>query len=442
MERPKRHTKKYNFRQPDVKELRNLTSYVLDPLGFKAHYGKLLPLLTTQVDEGLMSTLAQFYDPLYHCFSFLDFQLLPTLEEYAHLVGIPILDQVPFSGLESIPTSREIADLLHIDESLIEAHMTTKDGIQGLPSDFLVAQATVYGKAMSEDAFEALFVLLIYGLVLFPNIDKFVDVNAIRIFSVLNPTIAFKENKGCLRWSTRLMSLTNDDISWYDRVYDTVQIIDYCGEFPNVPLLGTCGGINYNPILARRQLGFPLKDKPHNILLEGVFFQEGKDPQGLKARMVRAWRKIHKKSRNELGPKNCIALEPYTSWVRQRVSEYLMPYDYPRPTPLVMAGPSTLPNQDVEELRDEDLSRAWIREREELLQQIKEKDALIEFLEHQVIDDPNDTWTSLLPQSSKFWKRKYDRLAKEKADMEAAYEREIKKLCVSHLPASRASRDP
>ncbi|KAI5420475.1 hypothetical protein KIW84_044321 [Lathyrus oleraceus] len=158
-----------------------------DPLSFKARYGKLLPLLTTQVDEGLMSTLAQFYDPLYHCFSFLDFQLLPTLEEYAHLVGIPILDQVSFSGLESIPTSREIADLLHIDESLIEAHMTTKGGIQGLPSEFLIAQATIYGKAMSEDAFEAIFVLLIYGLVLFPNIDKFVDVNAIRIFSVLNP---------------------------------------------------------------------------------------------------------------------------------------------------------------------------------------------------------------------------------------------------------------
>ena len=82
--------------------------------------------------------------------------MLPTLEEYSHLIGIPILDQVPFSGLESIPTSREIADLLYIYESLIEAHMTTKGGIQGLPSDFLVAQATVYGKAMSEDAFEAI----------------------------------------------------------------------------------------------------------------------------------------------------------------------------------------------------------------------------------------------------------------------------------------------
>ena len=129
-------------------------------------------------------------------------------------------------------------------------------------------------------------------------------------------------------------------------------------------------------------------------------------------------------------------MEPYTAWVRMRASEYLMPYEYPRPTPLVVAGPSTLPNQGVEESRDEDRSRAWICEREELLQQIKEKDALIEFLENQVIDYPDDALTSLLPQSSKFWKRKYDRLAKEKADMEAAYEREVKRLRAYYLPVS------
>ncbi|KAI5409729.1 hypothetical protein KIW84_055253 [Lathyrus oleraceus] len=394
MDKKRRNTKKYSFRQPDLKELRSLTSYVLDPLEFKARHWKLLSILATQVDE----------------------------------------DQLSFSGLVRVPSSQEIVVLLHIDESVIGAYMTTKGGIQGLPSDFLIAQATLFRKAMSEDAFEAIFVLLIYGLVLFPNIDNFVDVNAIRIFSTLNPvptllgdtyfslhmrnakgdgtiicclpllykwfishllqTLSFKENNGCLRWSTRLMSLTNDDIFWYNSVYDGVQIIDSCGEFSNVPLLGTCGGINYDPVLARRQLGFPLKDKTNNILLEGVFFQEGKDPQNLKGRMVRAWRKIHRKGRKEMGPKNCIALEPYTSWVRKRASEYRMPYDYPRPTPMVM-----------------------------------------------VIDEPDDVVTSLLPQSSRFWKRKYDRLAKEKADMEAAYEREVKRLHVAYLSVSRALDD-
>ena len=153
--------------------------------------------------------------------------------------------------------------MLHIDESLVDAHMTTKGGIQGLPSDFIISQATLFGKAMSEDAFEAIFVLYTASSQ---------SLNTIRIFSTLNPvptllgdtyfslhmrnakgggtivsclpllykwfishlpqTVAFKENKGCLWWSTRLMSLTNDDIFWYNRVYDGVQIIDSCGELP------------------------------------------------------------------------------------------------------------------------------------------------------------------------------------------------------------------
>jgi hypothetical protein len=37
------------------------------------------------------------------------------------------------------------------------------------------------------DAFEATLALLIYGLVLFPNIDDFFDVNAIQIFLSRNP---------------------------------------------------------------------------------------------------------------------------------------------------------------------------------------------------------------------------------------------------------------
>ena len=93
--------------------------------------------------------------------------------------------------------------------------------------------------------------------------------------------------------------------------------------------------------------------------------------------MVRAWRKVHRKGRNELGPKNCVALEAYTLWVRKRALEYRMPYEYPRPTPMVMDRPSTLPNQGVEELRDEDRSRAWVHEGGELLQQLKDKDAMI-----------------------------------------------------------------
>ena len=75
------------------------------------------------------------------------------------------------------------------------------------------------------------------------------------------------------------MSLTNDDIVWYDSSLGSLEIIDSYSEFSNVPLNGTQWGINYNPALPRRQLGFPLRNKPNNMLLEGLIYQEGRYPQ-------------------------------------------------------------------------------------------------------------------------------------------------------------------
>ena len=74
------------------------------------------------------------------------------------------------------------------------------------------------------------------------------------------------------------MSLTNDDIVWYDPYLGSFEIIDCCGEFSNVPLICTQGGINYNPALACHQLGFPLRDKPNNTLLEGFSIKRVKIP--------------------------------------------------------------------------------------------------------------------------------------------------------------------
>ena len=78
------------------------------------------------------------------------------------------------------------------------------------------------------------------------------------------------------------MSLPNDDIVWYDSALSSFDIIDSCGEFSNVPLICTQGGINYDPALAHRQLGFSFRDKPNNTQLEGLFYQQGKDPEHLK----------------------------------------------------------------------------------------------------------------------------------------------------------------
>ncbi|KAI5387228.1 hypothetical protein KIW84_073392 [Lathyrus oleraceus] len=359
-------------------------------MNFKQRHGKLLSVLSTDVVEGLLSVLVQLYDPLYRCFTFPDYQHVPALE-YAHLLGTPVSDK------------------------------------------FLIGKANVFAQVGSVDAFKAIFVSLIYGLALFPNIDGFVGVNAIRIFLIGNhvpsllgdmyfslhlrnskdggtivccvplmykwfishllQTPAFLENKQCLRWSQRLMYLTNDDIIWYDSGLSSVDIIDSCGEFSNVPLISTQGGINYNPSLARRQLGFPLRDKHNSTQLEGLFYQEGKDPHLLKQSMIRAWHNVHRKGRSKLGPHNCVVLEDYTIWVKKRDLELKMPYAYEKPMSLVVAEPSTLPNQDVKKLEDtltkmkqekdmwEERFHALSRRHEELQLESKDKDALIEILE-------------------------------------------------------------
>ena len=63
------------------------------------------------------------------------------------------------------------------------------------------------------------------------------------------PQSVLKNEQG-LGWSQRVMSLSHSDILWYSRSLGDISIIDRCGEFPNVPLLGIRGGITYNPSLA------------------------------------------------------------------------------------------------------------------------------------------------------------------------------------------------
>ncbi|KAI5434273.1 hypothetical protein KIW84_021222 [Lathyrus oleraceus] len=366
-----------------------------------------------------------------------------------------------------------IAEALHLKKSEIEAHWVKKGGLFGLPSVFLIKEATTFAQAGSVDAFGTIFVLLIYGLTLFPNIDGFVDVNDIRIFLIGNPvptflgdmyislhlrnskgggtivcciplmykwfflhlpqTHAFMENKHCLRWSQRIMSLTNDDIVWYDPSLSSLEIIDSCGEFSNVPLIGTQGGINYNPALARRQLGFPLRDKPNNMLLEG---------------------------RSELGPCNCVTLEAYTLWTKKRALELKMPYPCERPMYMVVVEPLTLPNQDVEELEDalikmkqdkdmwEESFHALSKKHEELQLESKDKDTLIELLEDRVTKRQREpeVSSSSMPQLSVSWKKIAYQLVLEKTQMKASFETEICRIQRKYAPSARYSdivvRDP
>ena len=236
-------------------QLKELESRVPENSPFTKRYGRLLNLATSSFEEKMMGVLFQFFDPKHHYFTFLDYQLVPTMEEFSQLLEVLILNQIPFTGIEKDPRPEEIALALHLQWSDIMANWETRSGVKGFLSKFLIDKAQLFWDDMDFQDFEEVLALLIYGLVLFPNPDQLIDVNVVKTFLSCNlvPTLlgdimhslhthtmnrkgtimccipllsrwfishlpqSLMKNEQGLRWFQRLMSLAHSDIHWCSR---------------------------------------------------------------------------------------------------------------------------------------------------------------------------------------------------------------------------------
>ncbi|XP_050893365.1 uncharacterized protein LOC127099767 [Lathyrus oleraceus] len=245
----------YKFVDLQLAVLRGLGAYL--DLGhnddFKEAYGNLLGILNTEVNITVVHTLVQFYDPPLRCFTFQDYQLTPTFEEDSHILGIRVKNQLPYIRTKEVPKYQYIVEALHMRKKEVELNLKPKGGSHGFTSKFLLDKVIAFVEARSWTTFNANLALLIYGIVLFPNMEEFVDLTAIHIFLTQNPiptlladtyysthvrtqkkkeTIVcctpllyrwfishlpskghFVENKDNLKWSQRIMSLNAEDIS-------------------------------------------------------------------------------------------------------------------------------------------------------------------------------------------------------------------------------------
>ena len=73
-------------------QLKELVSRVPNDSPFTKKYGRLINLVTSNFEEDMVHVFFQFFDPKHHCFTFSDYQLVPTMEEFSQLLGVPILD--------------------------------------------------------------------------------------------------------------------------------------------------------------------------------------------------------------------------------------------------------------------------------------------------------------------------------------------------------------
>ncbi|XP_058745906.1 uncharacterized protein LOC131618760 [Vicia villosa] len=288
---------------------------------FRETYGHILLMLTTRIDEWGLYTLLQFYDSELSCFTFQDYQLAPTFEEYADILKIKVQRKIPFVCVPEKPKMDRIASALYLSMKDVTDNWKPNGGTHGFYVRFLMKKAEALAIEKKWKEFNALLAVMIYGLVMFPNIPNFIDLTAICLFMDQNPVptlladtyyaIHSRYGKkglvgGCLRilyewfsshlpksgafvttrdsqkWPQRIMGLTANDIVWCCIRMSIEEVITSCGSFDNVPLIGTKGVINYNPRLALRQLGFVLKDKPlDKEIFESVCFEKGTDLEGL-----------------------------------------------------------------------------------------------------------------------------------------------------------------
>ncbi|KAI5438919.1 hypothetical protein KIW84_024588 [Lathyrus oleraceus] len=127
-------------------------------------------------------TLVQFYDPPLRCFTFQHYQLAPTLEEYSYILGVGILGQVPLVSTKDLPKSHYLVEVLHLEKRELELNLKPKGGTHGFTLKFLVDKAITFSEYGSWSAFNAILSFLIYRIVLFPNMEDFVDLASINIF--------------------------------------------------------------------------------------------------------------------------------------------------------------------------------------------------------------------------------------------------------------------
>lgn len=142
----RRNAYRYKLRESKFDELKKLGPLLVGKQKdvFKRAYGNLLGVLVTKVDPGFILTFALFYDPTMHYFTFQDFFLALTLEEFAHIVHILVRDQIPYMGIFVFPKISLMAQALHLEKNLVESNLRIKGNIRGFTSKFLFEKATLF----------------------------------------------------------------------------------------------------------------------------------------------------------------------------------------------------------------------------------------------------------------------------------------------------------
>ncbi|KAL5149857.1 hypothetical protein HKD37_13G036592 [Glycine soja] len=287
---------------------------------FRKVYGKILDLTAAEVFTEAVVFLAQYYDQPLRCFTFGDFQMVPTIEEFEEILGCPIGGRKPYLFSGFLPSLSKIAAMVGDSAKELDRMKQTRNGVVGLPRKYLEGKARDMASQEKWGLFADILAFLIFGFVLFPNVDGLVDLAMIDAFlayhhSKESPVVAILAD--LVDWDQHLAGIGGSTINWFLRWKEGKEgVLFSCGGYPNIPLLGTRGCINYNPALAIRQLGYPMRGAPTEESLSPLLVRD-LGAQSLKViqRVHKAWRSPLRKDKELRGIRNGV-IGGYHGWLR------------------------------------------------------------------------------------------------------------------------------
>ncbi|RDY10761.1 hypothetical protein CR513_04671, partial [Mucuna pruriens] len=309
------------IRTPDLHAIRSISSCLKGT--FEKIHGNLVQILEIVTQPEALEALVQYYDSPARCFTFTDFQMAPTLEEYERLLGLPLAESVSYFHQDQTPSWGTIARLLKVLGEEMTRVKRNRNGSEGLPRVYLEKRLDLFRVWEDWPAFMDTLRLLIYEILLFPQLEDYEDLIAVGEFLAMenrgeNPTMAVladtyyslnqcdEQRRGVLRcctpllylwltahlfqckhrmacpvedfkwswilpmtkeeWVRKLDEASEKSIRWYPLWNEREHVIIQCEGYPNVLLLGTQGAINYNPELMVRQEGYPIITPPRGSL--------------------------------------------------------------------------------------------------------------------------------------------------------------------------------